>query len=110
MTDRWEYPSHPCHVRGVGSTWRQAFEVQARLSNPVPPEPGEERDLLGILRHDLDNQFPASDGEAREKCVARVATVVRVTVRAIANHAWPPHLRLLFRNPLAHGHDGLAVL
>ena len=88
---------------------RQALEVQTGLAHFVFAEPGQELGLPGVVYAEVDDELSAADCEASKRCVARVATLVPVSVRAIAHDAWPPHIWLLLRNPLAHGHDGLAV-
>ena len=88
---------------------RQALEVKAGLAHLVRPEPGQALDLPGTLRNEVHDQLPAADCEADEACVARVAALVPVGVRAVADDARPPHSRRLLRHPLADGHDGLAV-
>lgn len=49
---------------------RQALEVQTGLADFVSAEPGQEVDLRGVVRVDIDDQFSAADCEAHETCVA----------------------------------------
>ena len=101
-------PGYEC-LQDLDIEVRQALEVQTGLAHFVFSEPGQELGLPGVVYAEVDDELSAADCEASKRCVARVATLVPVSVRAIAHDAWPPHVWLQLRNPPAHGHDGLAV-
>ena len=69
----------------------ELLEVQARLGHPVLAKPGQQGSLLLSFSHQVDHQFSAADGKARQRGSPGSSTLVGVPVGAITDDAGSPH-------------------
>src|SRR6185436_3936014 len=83
---RWIAPPYPVHrtddelLQDRPVDIRKPLDVQARLSHPVLAKLGQEGSLLRPFRQQVDHQFPATDGKARQEGFPRSSTLIGVPV------------------------------